>query len=118
MKGHTYPDKLTTSLSGQAKQITELQKNFMTPLATKFYQSQIFSLAVLSPRSLKCPCGVVYSPFHKTLPTSSLQTHWISVRFYEMGDTSIPNNVHLVLKNIPHTPTPFTMIYKGDLQLV
>ena len=27
-----------------------------------------------------------YSPFHKTLPKSSLQLHWISVRFYEMGD--------------------------------
>ena len=28
-----------------------------------------------------------YSPFHKTLPKSSLKMHWISVRFYEMGDT-------------------------------
>ena len=28
-----------------------------------------------------------YSQFHKTLPKSSLQMHWISVRFYEMGDT-------------------------------
>ena len=28
----------------------------------------------------------MYSPFHKTLPKSSLQMHWISVRFYEMGD--------------------------------
>ena len=27
-----------------------------------------------------------YSPFHKTLPRSSLQMHLISVRFYEMGD--------------------------------
>ena len=25
------------------------------------------------------------SPFHKTLPKSSLKVHWISVRFYEMG---------------------------------
>ena len=30
----------------------------------------------------------IYSPFHKTLPKSSSQMHWISVRFYEMGDTS------------------------------
>ena len=28
-----------------------------------------------------------YSPFHETLPNSSLLTHCISVRFYEMGDT-------------------------------
>ena len=28
-----------------------------------------------------------YSPFHKTLPRSRLQTHMISVRFYEMGYT-------------------------------
>ena len=27
-----------------------------------------------------------YSPFHKTLPKCSSQMHWISVRFYEMGD--------------------------------
>ena len=26
----------------------------------------------------------IYSPFHKTMPRSSLQIHWISVRFYEM----------------------------------
>ena len=30
--------------------------------------------------------GLYYSPFHKTLPISSLQIHWISVRFYEMDD--------------------------------
>ena len=30
-----------------------------------------------------------YSQFHKTLPRSSLQMHWISVRFYEMGDSRI-----------------------------
>ena len=29
----------------------------------------------------------VYRPFHKTLPKSSVQMHWISVRFYEMDDT-------------------------------
>ena len=28
----------------------------------------------------------MYSPFHKTLPKSSLQVHWISVRFDEMSD--------------------------------
>ena len=26
--------------------------------------------------------------FHKTLPKSGLQMHWISVRFYEMSDSS------------------------------
>ena len=30
-----------------------------------------------------------YSQFHKTLPRSSLQMHWISERFYEMGDINI-----------------------------
>ena len=28
----------------------------------------------------------LYSPFHRTLPKSSLQIHWISARFYEMVD--------------------------------
>ena len=34
------------------------------------------------------PGCMIYSQFHKTLPKSSLlvQMHWISVRFYEMGD--------------------------------
>ena len=32
---------------------------------------------------------LLYSPFHKTLPKSSLQMHWISVRFYEMRDILI-----------------------------
>ena len=31
-----------------------------------------------------------YSLFHKTLPRSSLQVHWFSVRFYEMGDRRNP----------------------------
>ena len=30
---------------------------------------------------------VFYNSFHKTLPKSSLQMHWASVRFYEMGDS-------------------------------
>ena len=31
----------------------------------------------------------MYSPFQKTLPKSSLQMNWVSVRFYEMGDIQI-----------------------------
>ena len=31
--------------------------------------------------------NLTYIQFHKTFPRSSLQKHWISVRFYEMGDT-------------------------------
>ena len=31
----------------------------------------------------------MYSPFHKTLPKSNLQKHWLSARFYEMGDIQI-----------------------------
>ena len=27
-----------------------------------------------------------YSLFYKTLPKSNFQMHWISVRFYEIGD--------------------------------
>ena len=29
---------------------------------------------------------LIYSPFHKTLPKSSLRMHCFSVRFYEMGN--------------------------------
>ena len=29
-----------------------------------------------------------YSSFHKTLPRSSLQMNWFSVRFYEMGEST------------------------------
>ena len=32
---------------------------------------------------------LLYNQFHKTLPKSSLQMHWISVKFYEMGDSCI-----------------------------
>ena len=48
-----------------------------------------------SQKELKCmfllffllsPPRVKYIQYHKTLPKSSLQLHWISVRFYEMGD--------------------------------
>ena len=28
---------------------------------------------------------LIYSLFHKTLPRSTIQMHWISARFYEMG---------------------------------
>ena len=41
-----------------------------------------YSFILLGPFSSK-----IYSLFHKTLPKSSLLMHWISVRFYEMGDT-------------------------------
>ena len=30
----------------------------------------------------------LYSPFHKTFPNYSLQMHWISIRFYEIGASS------------------------------
>ena len=36
--------------------------------------------------SLLFPKKLSYSPFHKTLPKSSLQMKRISVRFYEMGN--------------------------------
>ena len=29
---------------------------------------------------------IFYSPFQKSLPKCILQIHWISVRFYEMGE--------------------------------
>ena len=49
-------------------------------------------LQAISVRNYEMGCNSVtvsYSEFHKTLPKSSLQMHWISVRFYEMGDTRI-----------------------------
>ena len=49
-------------------------KNFF-----RFYISTLLHVSILGSYS-------VYSPFHKTLPKSSLRMHWISVRFYEMGD--------------------------------
>ena len=43
-----------------------------------------------------------YSQFDKTLSISSLQMHWISVRFYEMGD-SFPSqpDIFFFFKNNP-----------------
>ena len=41
------------------------------------------------------------SLFHKTLPKSSLPMHWISVRFYEMGDISDMYTVYLLQLNVP-----------------
>ena len=37
------------------------------------------------PRPYSKDASLIYSPFHKTLPRSSLEMHWISVRFYEIG---------------------------------
>ena len=40
---------------------------------------------------------------HNTIPKSSLQLHWISVRFYEKGDTSMlvrERECNWTLKNI------------------
>ena len=46
----------------------------------------------------------VYCPFHKTLSKSGLWMHWISVRFYEMGD-SIKYTYEYILFYIVHTYT-------------
>ena len=43
----------------------------------------------------------VNSQFHKTLPKSSLQMHWISVRFYERGGNMIQNVITRANKSIP-----------------
>ena len=40
-----------------------------------------------------------YSRFHKTSPKSSLQLHWISVRFYEMGVTRCSSVIQVVLSS-------------------
>ena len=42
---------------------------------------------------------IIYSQFHKTLPKSSLQMHWISVRFYGMGDSIYNINMATNKKN-------------------
>ena len=44
----------------------------------------------------------IYSPFHKTLPKSSLQMPWVSARVYEMG---VICTVCIPVKN---TETPCT----------
>ena len=41
-----------------------------------------------------------YSPFHKTSPKSSLKMHWISARFYEMGDISTIKTKKLLIDDI------------------
>ena len=41
-----------------------------------------------------------YSQFHKILPISSLPMHWISVRFYEMGDILL----YIYVYPPPHSP--------------
>ena len=43
----------------------------------------------------------LYSQFHNTLPRYCLQIHWISVRFYEMGNTSIAkvHTIHMFILN-------------------
>ena len=41
---------------------------------------------ILTNRTFYFTISVNYSPFHKTLPKSSLKIHWISVRFFEMDD--------------------------------
>ena len=49
-----------------------------------------FSLAVLKLFNIHIYFQLFfYSQFNKTLPKSSLQMHWISERFYEMGDITL-----------------------------
>ena len=53
---------------------------------------------------------LIYSQFHKTLPKSSLQMHWISVRFYEMGD-----NIFFLYKGCPILELWFLILEIGYL---
>ena len=63
-----------------------------TKTVSKFFKNlQIYHinqpLTIFSPKRIRWQIiSFWYSPFHKTLPRSSLQMHWVSVRFYEMGD--------------------------------
>ena len=50
----------------------------------KVFMNLYFLLASPIKESHKTP--FYYRPFHKTLPKSSLQKHWTSARFYELGD--------------------------------
>ena len=67
-----------------------------------------FSLAVLKLFNIHIYFQLFfYSQFHKTLPKSSLQMHWISVRFYEMGDSRKTMLYYLICwicYPIPHYP--------------
>ena len=56
-------------------------------LIVLFFWVQISIIRTLEFFFIKFPSSndPKYSTFHKTLPNSSLQMHWISVRFYEMG---------------------------------
>ena len=45
---------------------------------------------------------LIYSLFHKTIPRSSLQMHWISVRFYEICDTKLLQKRYKNLLKVTH----------------
>ena len=59
-----------------------------------------------------------YSQFHKTLQITSSQIHWISVRFYEMGDIIKVESIRIVFvlwKEFPKQYKNHKIIYKVSL---
>ena len=65
----------------------------------------------------------IYSPFHKTLPKSSLQIHLVSVRFYETGDIQFTIHnivtifIYVIIKyyNLIYTSFMFTIVSNSIL---
>ena len=63
--------------------------SFLGHLYSKLKKKKSTFFTESSPRTPKVMLNYLhfkYSPFHKTLPKSSSQIHWIPVRFYEMDD--------------------------------
>ena len=99
-----YMDKLRTRASllfVQTKIIYYFNKSFVLSYYWIALEEDFFldSSKVICSIYVKRNCSWddgIYSQFHKTLPWSSLQIHWISVRFYEMGDIKNPWTVSLI----------------------
>ena len=59
----------------------------------------------------------IYSPFHKTLPKSSLKMHRISLRFYEIGDIKSMSNKFISTEQSPPPLPDYKISYKRVLKV-
>ena len=84
---HVYDiEKLLNSISGFRKSFDSSSKSKIL-LHHDEIQSSVYKVSTDSYINNFENC-FNHSQFQKTLPKSSLQMHWIPVRFYEMGDRS------------------------------